>query len=381
MSAGLCATLALLFLLTGGAVASESVRKHRRNKHHFPSSKAEVRPPLWKYRLNTSHSATADSDDHPPLRICVLVEPSPITYVSGYANRFQKLLEHLSNRTTDEVELITAEVVMKDRPQTFLGFPIHYTGGMRLPHYPLMSISLDYTFKALRTVWGMKPHIIHVSSPGLMVFGGLLCSRLYQIPLVMSYHTHLPVYCRSYLPRYVNQAAAWASWQLIRIVHSFADLTVVTSPQILEEFQAHLVPRCQVWQKGIDTDRFHPRFPNTEMRHRMTDGHPSDFLVVYVGRLGSEKRLKDLRAVLEQIPNARLCIVGHGPQENELREYFAGTRTVFTGFLSGVELSSAFASADAFCMPSDSETLGFVVLESMASGVPVVGAAAGGVQV
>merc|ERR1712161_123274 len=78
-------------------------------------------------------------------------------------------------------------------------------------------------------------------------------------------------------------------------------------------------------------------------------------------------------------PNTRLCFVGGGPQEDELHEYFTGTNTVFTGQLSGDDLSKAFASADVFVMPSDSETLGFVVLESMASGVPVVGANAGGI--
>merc|ERR1712232_179401 len=63
----------------------------------------------------------------------------------------------------------------------------------------------------------------------------------------------------------------------------------------------------------------------------------------------------------------------------ELKKYFKGTKTHFTGQMSGDALSQAFASADAFVMPSDSETLGFVVLEAMASGVPVVGANAGGI--
>jgi len=71
--------------------------------------------------------------------------------------------------------------------------------------------------------------------------------------------------------------------------------------------------------------------------------------------------------------------VGKGPEREELEAYFKGTNTVFTGLLRGEALSKAFASADVFCMPSDSETLGFVVLESMASGVPVVGAKAGGI--
>jgi len=140
------------------------------------------------------------------------------------------------------------------------------------------------------------------------------------------------------------------------------------------------VPRVDVWRKGIDTVRFSPEFKTAAMREKMSDGHSDDFLMVYVGRLGNEKRLKDIKAVLERMgPNARLCIVGGGPQAEELHEWFKGTNTVFTGQMSGDDLSAAFASADTFIMPSDSETLGFVVLESMASGVPVVGAAAGGI--
>eukprot|EP00977_Amphora_coffeiformis_P002420 scaffold451_cov184-Amphora_coffeaeformis.AAC.6 len=141
------------------------------------------------------------------------------------------------------------------------------------------------------------------------------------------------------------------------------DATVVTSPQIQKEFQDHGVPNCFLWEKGIDTQRFHPSFRNAKMRDCMTDSHPDDFLITYIGRLGKEKRLKELRDILERMPNARLCIVGHGPYEQELHKYFEGSRTVFTGLLYGDKLSQAFATADAFCMPSDSETLGFVCLK------------------
>lgn len=77
--------------------------------------------------------------------------------------------------------------------------------------------------------------------------------------------------------------------------------------------------------------------------------------MVYVGRLGAEKRIKDIRAVMDQCPNVRLAIVGAGPEEEELRRAFAGTKTVFTGQLQGDDLSKAFAAADMFMMPSDSE--------------------------
>lgn len=168
-------------------------------------------------------------------------------------------------------------------------------------------------------------------------------------------------------------------WELLRFAHSKADLTLVTSPQMKAELEDNGIPRVDVWRKGIDTERFHPTFQSDSMRSRMSDGNPQDFLMVYVGRLGAEKRLKDIKPILQQMPNARLCLVGKGPQMEELQEHFRGEKAVFLGQLSGDDLSSAFASADAFIMPSDSETLGFVVLESMASGVPVVGAAAGGI--
>jgi sulfoquinovosyltransferase len=212
---------------------------------------------------------------------------------------------------------------------------------------------------------------------GFLVFAAILYARIHKIPLVMSYHTHLPSYGKNYLSFIPGVESI--CWELLRLAHNRADLTLCTSPQMKQELVENGIQNVDVWRKGIDTERFHPKFRCQEMRKRMSDGNVDDFLMVYVGRLGAEKRLKDVKAMLEKMPNARFCIVGKGPQEGELKQWFKGTKTVFTGQLSGNDLSAAFASADAFVMPSDSETLGFVVLESMASGVPVVGAAAGGI--
>ena len=210
-----------------------------------------------------------------------------------------------------------------------------------------------------------------------MLFAGIFYARVMCIPLVMSYHTHLPSYAINYLG-FIPGIEKFA-WELLRFAHSRADLTLVTSPQMKDQLVAEGIPRVDVWRKGIDTERFNPKFKSAKMRETMSDGNPDDFLMVYVGRLGAEKRLKDVKPMLEKMPNARFCVVGKGPQMEELEEYFKGTKTKFMGQMSGDELSQTFASADAFVMPSDSETLGFVVLESMASGVPVVGANAGGI--
>jgi sulfoquinovosyltransferase len=95
--------------------------------------------------------------------------------------------------------------------------------------------------------------------------------------------------------------------------------------------------------------------------------------------LGAEKNLTLLKTLVERLPNVRLALIGDGPFAKYLRKYFAGTRTHFTGQLRGKELSEAFASGDIFVMPSESETMGFVVMEAMASGLAVVGVAAGGI--
>ena len=107
-----------------------------------------------------------------------------------------------------------------------------------------------------------------------------------------------------------------------------------------------------MWRKGIDTARFHPKFRSEEMRAKLTGGHSEAPLLLYVGRLAREKRIQDLKPLLARFPGARLALVGTGPHEGELKELFQGSNCVFTGV---------------FVMLSDSGTLGFVVLEAMAS--------------
>ena len=114
------------------------------------------------------------------------------------------------------------------------------------------------------------------------------------------------------------------------------------------------------------------------MRARLTEGHPEDKLIVYIGRLSAEKGIEAARLILEAIPGIRLALIGDGPHRAKLQRHFAGSSTHFAGYLMGAELASAHASADPFFMPSGTETLGLVVLEAMASGTPVVAAREGG---
>lgn len=317
------------------------------------------------------------------LKIAILTEPSPIgSYICGQSKRILFLMEHLVENTNDDVTLITAEVHDKVRPAAWQqSVPVHYTYGMPLPSYNQISLSFDWSLKALRELLKFKPDLIHVTTPGPLLFPSVIASRILgNTTLVMSCHTHLTAYAKTYLPPGLNVIAEWMLWRYTSLVHSFAHLTLVTSPQIQEEFQRHGIPRVEVWQKGVNSKQFHPDFYSVDMRYQMSGGRPDNILLVYIGRLASEKRLVVLKGVLQRIPGATLCFIGAGPYENPLKQYFEGTETIFLGELKGLALSQAFASGDVFCMPSTSETLGFVVLESMASGVPVVAADAGGLQ-
>ena len=165
-------------------------------------------------------------------RVYVMVEPSPFTYISGYANRFQQLLQYIQTcnyNGTYQVEVITTEVVAVSSPlptvfdsatsttttTATIPIPIHYCSGIRLPFYPTMSIVSPYFWKnnlggILRRIHIQQPQqcsncmdLIHVSSPGFMIFYAIFYSRYYSIPLLISYHTHLPIYIQSYIPNKV----------------------------------------------------------------------------------------------------------------------------------------------------------------------------------
>jgi len=312
-----------------------------------------------------------------PLRVALLVEPTPFTHVSGYANRFKEQLKYLKE-FGDEVAVATPDD-KAEAPSEFLGYPITTLEGFRFPLYAHLCLTGDFKGKARKMVEEFKPDVIHASSPGFFALAATAIAKALDVPLVLSYHTHLPVYAERY--------AAWlpfsrsSAWLAIKAAHAFADVTLVTSPQIMEEFKEHHIRNVKVWQKGIDVEVFNPDFRDAETRNVLAPQNSEKTILLYVGRISVEKRLEDVAEVLRTRPETVFSIVGGGPHEADLRKYFSefGDRVHFCGVLRGDELSKAYASADMFCMPSDSETLGFVVIEAMASGLPIVAADAGGI--
>jgi len=211
-------------------------------------------------------SSAVESSDAPPLRaakprkVCLMVEPTPFTHVSGYANRFNEMLRYLS-KAGDKVQVLTTDDLKtkdgseisteKVLPKEAFGFPIEHTMGFRFPLYNHIVLSFDLPeLRGMRMLDKFKPDIIHATSPGFLCYAALLYGRIMRVPVLLSYHTHLPVYARNYLshPWFIELA-----WKLIRFVHNRADLTLVTSPQIRDELVEEGVERVDVWRKGIDT--------------------------------------------------------------------------------------------------------------------------------
>lgn len=309
-----------------------------------------------------------------PRRIALFVEPSPFAYVSGYKNRFQNFIKHL-REMGDEVMVVTTH---EGVPEEFHGAKLVGSRSFPFPWYQQVPLSLALSPRIINEVKQFNPDIIHASSPGIMVFGALAIAKMLSVPIVMSYHTHVPVY----IPRYTFSWLVKPMWLVIKFLHRAADLTLVPSAAIakdLEQYKVAAANTIRLWNKGVDSDSFHPKFHSHEMRIRLSNGEPDRPLIVHVGRIGVEKNLDFLKSVMEKIPEARIAFIGDGPYREDLEKLFEGMPTVFTGMLQGEELSQAYASGDIFLMPSESETLGQVVLEAMSSGLPVVAARAGGV--
>jgi glycosyltransferase involved in cell wall biosynthesis len=168
-------------------------------------------------------------------------------------------------------------------------------------------------------------------------------------------------------------------WELLKAGHNQAALNLCTSTAMMKELTSHGIERVDLWQRGVDTELFHPSHKGDQMRQRLSQNNPESPLLLYVGRLSAEKEIERIKPILEGIPEARLALVGDGPHREALEKHFEGTNTYFVGYLTGTDLSSAFASADAFVFPSRTETLGLVLLEAMAAGCPVVAARSGGI--
>ncbi|MEH2171396.1 glycosyltransferase family 4 protein [Nostoc sp.] len=302
------------------------------------------------------------------MRIALFTETF-LPKVDGIVTRLRHTVDHLQ-RSGNQVLVIAPDGGITEHK----GAKVYGVTGFPLPLYPELKMALPRPAIGY-ALEEFKPDIIHVVNPAVLGLSGIFYSKILKIPLVASYHTHLP----QYLQHYGLGMLEGFLWELLKGAHNQAALNLCTSTAMIEELTAHGIERVDLWQRGVDTELFHPDLASVEMRSRLSKNHPESPLLLYVGRLSAEKEIERIKPILEAIPEARLALVGDGPHRQALQKHFAGTNTYFVGYLMGQELGSAFASADAFIFPSRTETLGLVLLEAMAAGCPVVAARSGGI--
>lgn len=302
------------------------------------------------------------------MRIALFTETF-LPKVDGIVTRLKHTVDHLQ-RLGDQVLVISPEGGLTE----YKGAKIFGVSGFPLPLYPELKLALPRPAigEALRL---FQPDIIHVVNPAVLGLAGLYYAKTLDIPLIASYHTHLP----EYLQHYGLGMLEGLLWELLKAGHNQAQLNLCTSTAMMQALTEHGIERVDLWQRGVDTELFQPHLANREMRSHLTQGYPDSPLLLYVGRLSAEKEIDRIKPVMESIPGARLALVGDGPHRQALEKHFEGTPTHFVGYLQGLELGAAFASADAFIFPSRTETLGLVLLEAMAAGCPVVAARSGGI--
>lgn len=306
------------------------------------------------------------------MRIALFTETF-LPHVDGIVTRLTHTLEQLE-RAGDE--LLVVAPAARGLPATYAGGPVVGAFSVKLPFYPDMRLGLPMPRRRLaRLLTRFKPDLIHAINPVSLGLGALYFSRRRHIPLVASYHTNVAAYSRRYHLGLVERP----SWAYLRALHNRAQLNLCTSRQMRHELTERGFLRVELWEPGVDATQFRPDRRSDEWRARLTGGHPERTIILSVGRLAQEKDLHSLAPVLPRLENCHLSFVGDGPAERTLRALFAGLPASFVSKLRGDDLAAAYASADLFVLPSRTETLGLVALEAMASGLPVVGAARGGI--
>lgn len=290
--------------------------------------------------------------------------------VDGIVTVICLLLDHLTERGIETV-IVAPKMGCEQYKQT----PVIGVPGVRFPLYPELRVGPP-TISTYHQLKAFNPDIAHFIHPVLIGVPGMLMAKRLGIPTLASFHLDVARLTHHFNIGFIEPITDFFT----RIVFNAADYSLAPSRLIQQEMIELGVKRVGLWRRGVDAEKFNPRFRNPDMRDMLSDGHPEDTILLYVGRISSEKQIEHLRPVLERVPGTRLAIVGDGPARAELERYFAGTPTKFLGYMKGQDLSEAYASADIFAFPSALETFGLVVVEAMAAGLPVVASRVGGVR-
>ena len=257
---------------------------------------------------------------------------------------------------------------------------VHGFASLPMPLYPEVRLARPRLAEMGRLIDGFRPDLVHCETEFGIGRAGKVAAARRRIPVVSSYHTDFARYTEAYGARWLRRAVT----RYIARFHRSSRRVYTPSSVARGDLLRLGLEDVEVWGRGVDTETFHPGRRSEALRAAL--GMGSRYTFLYVGRLAAEKRAAQVvdafRLASEMIPRGviHLVIAGAGPREAELRAA-APPDVTFLGMLDRrSRLPDLYANCDAFVFASVTETLGLVVLEAMASGLPVIAVPEGGVR-
>jgi phosphatidylinositol alpha 1,6-mannosyltransferase len=305
-----------------------------------------------------------------PIRRVAILTEAFLPKVDGVSRSALLTLRYL-RQTGRDVMIFAPKPTIPDVD----GIPVIGVPSLPMPSYPETRIAPIWPpiYSRLRA---FKPDVIHLFSPFGLGAMGMLAGAWLGVPVIANYQTDLPAYARSYGYHFMSERLRDA----LRYLHNGCTLTLAPSVATLEELRGWGFRRLRLWERGIDIERFHPARRDPAWRERLLNGrNPTRLLALYVGRMAKDKHIEALLELARE-PGVALTLVGSGSHQPDLQKAFSDTDAHFAGALLGDDLARAYASADVFVFPGPEETFGQVVLEAMASALPVIVTARGGPQ-
>ena len=270
----------------------------------------------------------------PPKKIA-LISDAWDPQVNGVVTTFKNIIPLLNKKGFD-VEVL--------HPEMFSNFSYPWYKEIKFS-YNTKNITNDFFTK-------YDPDIIHLITEGPVGFAGKKISLQKNLKVTSSFHTRFPDYIkqRFFVPRTLT-------YSILRKLHEHSVNVLVPSNSMIDELVKYKFKNLKLWNRGVDTNLFNPAKRNrSDKKIRLT----------YVGRVAIEKNIKEF---LNVKGDYKKTVVGDGP---ELKKYTNKYPEIeFVGLKTGEELAKYYADADVFVFPSKTDTLGNVILESLASGTPV----------
>ncbi|YBV97717.1 glycosyltransferase family 1 protein [Phyllobacteriaceae bacterium JZ32] len=221
------------------------------------------------------------------------------------------------------------------------------------PTYPEIRLALTSPGAVRAALARLQPAYIHIATEGPL---GIMARRACLKNgwhFTTSFHTRFPEYLHERFPVPLS-----LTYGFLRRFHNAAACSLVPTPSIRDELAARGFTNLKVWTRGVDRALFHPQ-PDVDL------GLPRPIFLC-VGRVAPEKNLSPFLSL--DLPGTKL-VVGDGPSLGELKTRFPGA--IFAGKKEGAELARYYAGSDVFVFPSRTDTFGLVLLEAIASGLPV----------